>query len=156
MQLHGWRTLMPVLVEKNSVIVRRDAIDARMQGGWEEFQRLAPAETLCADEDIVRVGFDEIEAAAEFIGLLLARGLRYGAGSNEDDIATFSVESSSAEPKTKRSPGDWIVYSYLVSTGTGWRVLCGRLKDGQAPRDEIAVPVGWDYETSASRALRVS
>lgn len=146
---------MPVLVEENSVIVRRDAIDARMQGGWEEFQRLAPAETLCGDQEIVRVGFSEIEGAAEFIRLLLERGLRYGAGSNEDDITTISVECGSDGPKTKRSPGDWIEYSCIVSTGTGWQVLCGRLKDGQSPRDEIAVPVGWEYETSPSRALRV-
>jgi hypothetical protein len=92
---------MPVLVEANSVIVRRDAIDARMQGGWEEFQRLAPAENLCADEDIVRVGFDEIEAAAEFVGLLLARGLRYGAGSKK----TTSPRSLSSlvRPNRRRS-----------------------------------------------------
>ena len=146
---------MPVLVEANSVIVRRDAIDARLPGGWEEFLGLAPAATLCTDGEIVRVGFDEVADMVDFLRLLVAHGLRYGAGPAEDDIATFGLTIGPDGPKTTRSPGDWIEYSYYVWTDTGWRVISGRLTDGQAPTNEVAVPPGWDYERSSSRALRV-
>jgi len=146
---------MPVLVEANSVIVRRDAIDARLPGGWEVFRRLAPAETLCTDGEIVRVGFDTVEDMTGFLRLLVARRLRYGVGPAEDDIATFGLTIGPDGPKTTRSPGDWIEYSYYVWTDTGWRVISGRLTDGQAPSNEIAVPPGWDYERSPSWALRV-
>ena len=146
---------MPVLVEANSVIARRDAIDARMQGGWEEFQRLAPAETLCTDGEIVRVGFDAVEGMAEFIRLLLARGLRYGAGPAEDDIATFRLEFGPDGPHSKHSPCDWIVFAYYTWTDTGWRVISAVMKNGQASKNEVVFPSGWEYENSPSQGLRV-
>ena len=84
---------MPVLVESNSVIVCRDAIDARMQGGWDGLFGLAPAATLCTDGEIVRVGFDEFEAMVEFLSVLQRRGLRYGVSPSEDDMARSGSRS---------------------------------------------------------------
>ena len=48
---------MAVLVEAISVVVRRDAIGARYPGGWRGFLSIVPNSTLCADDDLVRVGF---------------------------------------------------------------------------------------------------
>ena len=146
---------MPVLVESNSVIVCRDSIDARMQGGWDEFLRLAPAATLCTDGEIVRVGFDEFEAMVEFLRALQGRGLRYGVSPSEDDIATYRLEVGPDGPKSKQSPCDRIVYAFYLWTESGWRIISAVLKDGQAARDRVAVPPGWDYEQSQSRVLRV-
>ena len=146
---------MPVLVESNSVIVCRDSIDARMQGGWDEFLRLAPAATLCTDGEIVRVGFDEFETMVEFRRALHGRGLRYGVSPSEDDIATYRLEVGPDGPKSKQSPCDRIVYAFYLWTESGWRIISAVLKDGQAARDRVAVPPGWDYEQSQSRVLRV-
>jgi len=126
-----------------------------MQGGWEEFRRLAPAETLCTDGEIARVGFDNVEGVAEFLRLLIARGLRYGVGPAEDDIATFRLEPGPDGRHSKHSPCDRIVYAYYTWTDTGWRVISAVLKNGQAPKNEVAFPSGWDYEQSPSQALRV-
>ena len=146
---------MPVLVESNSVIVCRDSIDARMQGGWDEFLRLAPAATLCTDREIVRVGFEEFETMVEFLRALRGRGLRYGVSPSEDDVATFRLEIGEDGPHNRQSPCDRIVYSFCLWTESGSRVVSAVLKDGRAPRDRVAVPPGWDYEQSPSRALRV-
>ena len=146
---------MPVLVESNSVIVCRDSIDARMQGGWDEFLRLAPAATLCTDREIVRVGFEEFETMVEFLRALQGRGLRYGVSPSEDDIAAFRLEVGPDGPKSKQSPCDRIVYVFYLWTESGWRIISAVLKDGQAARGRVAVPPGWDYEQSQSRVLRV-
>ena len=146
---------MPTLVESNSVIVCRDAIDARMQGGWDAFLGLAPTATLCTDGEIVRVGFDEFEAMVEFLRALRGRGLRYGVSPSEDEMATFRLEGGEDGPHSRQSPCDRIVYAFYLWTESGWRVISAVLKDGQAPRDRVAVPPGWDYEQSPSRALRV-
>ena len=48
---------MAVLVEGISVIVRRDAIESKYDGGWDTFVDNVPNATLCADDEIARVGF---------------------------------------------------------------------------------------------------
>jgi len=46
-----------VLVEAVSVIVRRDAIEARFNGGWSAFCRAVPIQTPCYGDDLAGVGF---------------------------------------------------------------------------------------------------
>ena len=146
---------MPVLIEANSVIVLREAIATRMHGGWENFVRLAPASTLCTDGELVRVGFDTQEAMVEFLRALRDRGLRYGVGPADDDVATFQLGFGPQGPEHKHSPCARIVYSYYAWTESGWQVIGAVLQDGQAPPQEVAVPPGWAYERSASWGLRV-
>ncbi len=146
---------MPVLVEANSVIVLREAIATRMHGGWENFVRLAPASTLCTDGDLVRVGFDTSEAMIEFLRALRDRGLRYGVGPAEDDVASYRLEFGPKGPERKHSPCDRIVYACYTWTESGWQVIAAVLKDGQAPKNEVVFPPGWEYERSPSWGLRV-
>lgn len=146
---------MAVLVEANSVIVRRETIDARFEGGFEAFRRLAPAETLCTDGEIVRVGFDALDGLVAFLRLLQARGLRYGVGPAEDEVATFQLEIGPNGHRSQHSPCDWVGYANYLWTETGWRVITAILKGGQAPKDEVVFPPGWDYERSPSWGMRV-
>ena len=67
---------MAVLVEAISVIVRAAAIHQKYPGGWEAFKRIIPNQTLCADNELVRIGFmtpDDVEETQR--GTLLASQL---------------------------------------------------------------------------------
>ena len=49
--------LMAVLIEAISVVVRADELLKKFPGGWDAFKSIVPNQTLCADNEIVRVGF---------------------------------------------------------------------------------------------------
>ena len=48
---------MPVLTEGTSVVIRADRLIEKFPGGWDEFKKGVPNKTLCADNELVRVGF---------------------------------------------------------------------------------------------------
>jgi hypothetical protein len=68
---------MAVLVEGISVIVRRDAIGQRHADGWPGFLNTVPNETLCADDELARVGFMTPTEVEAYIHRLETRGLRF-------------------------------------------------------------------------------
>ncbi len=81
---------MAVLCEGISVIVRRDAIDERFQGGWPAFQDLVPNATLCTDGELARVGFMDPGSVEAFVDALEERGLTFWTDpveAPEEDIA---------------------------------------------------------------------
>jgi len=66
--LMGWRlrrwgryvrlaVYMTVLVEGISVIIKREVIERKFPGGWQAFVRDVPNQTLCADDELARIGF---------------------------------------------------------------------------------------------------
>jgi len=65
---------MAVLVEAISVIVRRKAIDHSYPGGWDAFVAEVPNKTLCADDQLARVGFMTPQDVQNFIRALGDRG----------------------------------------------------------------------------------
>lgn len=68
---------MSVLIEAISVIIRADRLLERFPDGWEAFKRFVPNQTLCADGDLVRVGFMSPPDVEEFILALERVGLVY-------------------------------------------------------------------------------
>jgi len=48
---------MAVLIEGTSVVIRLEAIHRQFPGGWQAFKLAAPNKTLCADNELIRVGF---------------------------------------------------------------------------------------------------
>ncbi len=48
---------MAVLVEGISLVVRLEALQEKIPGGWEAFRSSVPNSTLCADGEVARVGF---------------------------------------------------------------------------------------------------
>ena len=64
---------MSVLVECYSVIVRRSAIESRYPGGMGAYEVDCPNQTLCADENLVRVGFMVLDDLNEFLLRVLGR-----------------------------------------------------------------------------------
>ena len=67
---------MTVLVEGISVVVRASALD-RYPGGWSAFKAAVPNQTLCADGELIRVGFMHPADVQAYVSELEQLGLRY-------------------------------------------------------------------------------
>ena len=66
---------MAVLIEAISVVVRADELLKKFPGGWDAFKAIVPNQTLCADNEIVRVGFMVPQDVESFIKRLQRVGL---------------------------------------------------------------------------------
>ena len=48
---------MPVLIEAISIGIRAEVVNKLYPGGWDGFRDDCPNKTLCADNELIRVGF---------------------------------------------------------------------------------------------------
>lgn len=146
---------MAVLAEAISVIVRKDAVAARLPGGEARFLELVPNRTLCDDQDLYRVGFLSPEETARFTDALQDAGLIFlGDDTCAVDLAVVDQQHGPTTACT------WLGFGRADPQGAGqWVSLCWlRAADG-APADlagalaaqPLATPSGWRYETSLSR-----
>ena len=132
---------MAVLVEAISVIVRADRLLEAFDGDWEAFKALIPNDTLCADGELVRVGFLEPAAVERFCGALENVGLvisQHGRTGNvviADQQRGFTVPCDWAEIGTIDWQGD-----------PAKKTPCCRLKGSEVR--QIITPDGWSWETS--------
>ncbi|GMU73528.1 MAG: hypothetical protein AMXMBFR42_29810 [Burkholderiales bacterium] len=131
-----------VLVEAISVIVDRNAIDARFPGGWDAFVRFVPNPTLCADPFLARVGFMHADDVRAFVEALEARGLRHLRDGNAVDVVVVDQQRG---PTTRC---DWVEFG--KSEGEFRVSACRRLG---APDVQLATPEGWTYEGSLSQTF---
>ena len=143
---------MAVLIEAISVIVRRDAISTKYQGGWPAFVSDAVNATLCSDDDIARVGFMNPADVETYIALLEGRGLRFLSDQRIVDIAVVDQQ---------RGPTmacDWLEFAKLNFGDRGkvsacWLFEGPRIAAGghlPAKQMDLATPAGWTYEGSLS------
>ena len=135
---------MPVLIETISVVIRRQAIKEKYPGGLPAFEVgtpfSGPVDMMCADDDLVKVGFMAPVDVGWFCDLLGIYGIR----SPENPVDLVVIDSGTAAP-TRRC--DWIeLIQYEVDGGT---VLAARLKGSSD--DTLVVPENWTYETSATK-----
>jgi hypothetical protein len=78
---------MAVLVEGISVVVRLDAIQQKVPGGWNAFKDHVLNKTLCADNELARVGFMTPDDVKSFVSSIEGLGLIYREGDAAVDIA---------------------------------------------------------------------
>ena len=134
---------MPVLVEAISVIVKASAIETKFPGGWEGFTGFVPNQTLCADGDLVRLGFMSPEATKAFIGELEDVGLRYLSGGKALDLVVADQRRGLA------CPCEWAEFGRSPWQGDSQReVSAVRMPGTQS--DELVTPQDWLYEGSLS------
>ena len=134
---------MAVLIECLNVVVRRDAIAARMRGGWTEFVGLVPNQSLCADDHLARVGFMAPSDVGEFLDLLGQAGLVAFDGTTCRDMVVIDAHTGTTRPCT------WVDVYATRSYDGGSIIACSPA--GWAG-GRVSVPVGWAYESSLSRA----
>ena len=136
---------MAVLIEAISVVIKADAVLSAFSGDWEAFKKIVPNETLCADNEIIRVGFMAPDDVQAFIEKLESYGLRFLRDGKALDIAVadqqrgFSTECS------------WAEFGH-VNIGHGkQRVAACRLVGSTL--NQTVTPPGWEYENSLSASF---
>jgi hypothetical protein len=134
---------MAVLVEALSVVVRRDAIAVRYAGGWDAFGDDVPNGTLCADDDLARVGFMSPPDAQAFIAELETEGLRFLVDGVATDLAVVDQQHGPLNPCR------WLAFG-RVPVGADTAAACW-LADGPGPTASLATPEGWTFEGSLSQ-----
>jgi hypothetical protein len=144
---------MAVLVEGISVVVRRSAIDAKLDGGWTRFVEDVPNATLCMDDDLARVGFLSPDEVGAFIDHLEQQGLTFVLDGRFQDMAVVD------QLRGPTLPVDWLEYAQFPYGEDGGKVAACWLFEGprmgagiHMPQGgvDIATPRGWDYEDSLS------
>jgi hypothetical protein len=134
---------MSVLVEGISVIVRVSALD-RYPGGWSAFRAAVPNETLCADSELVRVGFMNPADVKAYINELEQLGLRYIVDGAAEDIVVADQLRGFAVPC------DWAECG-RGDFSSGREVTVCRLKNSKV--DQFVTPEGWAWEKSLSASF---
>lgn len=140
---------MAVLVEAISVIIRVDAIDARLVGGWEALEAAIPNATACGDGELVRVGFMGPADVEAFVRGLEVKGLRYLADGAAQDMVVVDQQSG---PLARCN---WIEAGRVSLDAAGKeRVTIAWLIGSQV--EGFATPPGWHYATSLSHSFGFS
>jgi hypothetical protein len=131
---------MAVLVEGISVVVRMEAIREKVPGGWIAFKDLIPNRTLCADDELARIGFMTPNDVKGFVSALEALGLKYR---NEESALDLVVVDQMRGPLV---PCKWIEFGQV---GGKERVSACRLVGSS--HTVLMRPEGWKYEGSLSQ-----
>jgi len=140
---------MAVLVEATSVVVRREAIDVCLDGGWTHFQDIVPNQTLCTDGELVRVGFMTPSDTEAFVKHLEYDGLTFCDGEKAIDLAIVDQDHG----PTCRV--DWLeVTHFTLDVGQAEVTAC-YLLDGSpllpSRTDWLSAPESWTFEGSISQ-----
>ena len=133
---------MAVLIEGTSVVVRVDALLERFPGGWEAFKRIVPNQTLCADNEIVRIGFMSPQDVEPFVKKLQSAGLEFLRDGEAIDIAVAD------QIRGFTSKCTWLEFGQVDISGKGQRVAACRLVGSQLM--QVITPPGWHFEDSLS------
>lgn len=137
---------MAVLIEATSVVIRADALLEAFEGDWEAFKAIVPNDTLCADTELVRIGFMMPQDVKAFVGELATFGLVYLDRGVARDLVVVDQQRG---PMVRC---DWIEFGHVdVNRDPAKRVAACRLKG--SPRMVIETPVGWTFEGSLSQTF---
>lgn len=135
---------MAVLIEANSVIIRAQALIARFAGGWVAFKERVPNQTLCTDNEIVRVGFVRPEDVEAFIGMLERNGLTH---LREGEAVDFAVAVQQRGIDWRCS---WLELGHVDLGNDPRRRIAACRLPGSASR-QLVTPPGWEFEGSLSQ-----
>jgi len=134
---------MAVLIEALSVVIRLETIIDKYPGGVDQYIEDCPNNTLCLDDDLVRVGFMTGHDLFDFIGSLERLGLKYIDDDEFDEIAVVDQYDGIVRPC------DWLEYLNLVIFEGDLRISICKIKGSTI--DSIAFPQGWSYQNSLSK-----
>jgi hypothetical protein len=145
---------MAVLAEAISVIIRKQAIDDRIDGGMTRLTGDLPNRTFCEDEHLCRLGFLSPAETAAFNERLQQLGLRFA--DREGQALDFAVVDQQHGPTL---PTPWLIFGKLPCDAEGHMVsACWLDREHEVTTDEptlsagaLALPIGWRYDASLSR-----
>lgn len=134
---------MSLLAEGISVVIKRVAVDKKYTGGWVGFVKDDPNETLCYDNNIVRIGFMSPFDVGDYIERLEDYGFQYMV--NEDAVDMVVVD----QLRGLCSQCHWLeVIHFFIDDDRKKRVTACHIV-GEDSRD-MYTPGDWDFEGSLS------
>jgi hypothetical protein len=137
---------MAVLAEGISVVIRADRLLAAFESDWGAFKAIVPNKTLCADDELVRVGFMVPVDVKAFVDGLAARGLTYVADGAAQDLV---VVDQMRGPLVRC---DWVEFGQIRLGGDPkQRVAACRLVG--STQSVVITPEGWSFEKSVSSSF---
>lgn len=137
---------MAVLVEGISVIIRCDRLLAAFGGDWEAVKSIVPNKTLCADNELVRVGFMVPADVKDFIARLAGHGLAYLADGAAQDLVVVD------QMRGPLARCGWIEFGQVNLGGDPKeRVAASRLVG--STQMVVITPEGWTFEKSLSSSF---
>jgi hypothetical protein len=134
---------MAVLIEGISVVIRADALLVAFDNDWHSFKNEVPNRTMCADNELVRVGFMVPDDAERYVTDLEARGLCYRIDGISKDIVIVDQ---------LRGPlihCDWIEFGHINIDGDPAKRIAGCRLRGST-QSTVQTPEGWRFEESLS------
>jgi len=140
---------MAVLAEAISVIIKMQSIIHKFPGGWEEFTSYVPNKTLCADGEIIRVGFMDSIDVEEYINFLETNGLIYIDNNQARDIIVVD------QIKGPLVDCHWIEFGTIdigrdiMQKISACRITGSKIKD-------IVLPENWQYDKSLSKEYLIT
>ena len=135
---------MAVLVEGISVIIKTQSIVDRYPGGWPAFRDNNSSETLCADGELIRIGFMTPEDTKQFVENLSEYNVVYQFKGNAIDLVVADQQHGFA------IPCDWAECGKVCFDGNPTKEIMACRMIGSKV-DEIAMPEGWNYDNSLSQ-----
>ena len=154
---------MAVLVEGISVVVRRAAIDERYSGGMEAFLEAVPTALFAADDEIAVVGFQSADEAEAYCEALAEAGISFGDEGDEGDEGEAADVAVVDQFEGVLTETPWLECARFEFDDAGHEIAVCWLFEGEHIHGEInlpgeeldvAVPDGWEYETSMSATAR--
>lgn len=134
---------MAVLAEAISVIVKVEAIQKIFPGGWDAFAKSVGNSTLCADNELARVGFMSPNDAREFIDKLEAQGLKHLNDGQSIDLTVTDQQ------RGLTGNCDWLEFGRISWQGDDDKLVpAARLSSSLST--VLITPEGWKYEDSLS------
>jgi hypothetical protein len=134
---------LAVIVEGISVIIKLSSILNKYPGGWLSFQEHVPNYTLCADGELVRIGFLSPDDVKGFIHSLRRHNIIY---LHEGKPRDLTVVDQSKGPIV---PCDWIHFEIIDLEGNSEKQISTCRVAGSCI-DKVLTPDGWEYDKSLS------
>jgi hypothetical protein len=134
---------MAVLIEGISVVLKADAVLTKYPGGWERFVADCPNQTLCADGELVRVGFMTPHDTKAFVEALARSGFVYLRDGACHDLVVVDQQHGFAVPC------DWAEFGRVDWHGDANKKV-GACRAVNSQRQELVTPDGWAYDGSLS------
>lgn len=134
---------MAVLIEAISVVVRASSIISKFPGGFDGFKQIVPNGTLCADNELARVGFMMPDDVESFVKKLERFDLVYQRNGQPIDINVVDQLRGIA------TPCDWLEFGHTNLQGYPEQQIAACRLTGSSV-GEVVMPEGWLFENSLS------
>jgi hypothetical protein len=137
---------LAVLAEAISVVIRCDRLLPVFDNDWNAFKAIVPNQTLCLDNELVRVGFMSPVDVEGFVDILRGRGLTYLVDGVAKDLVVVD------QLRGPHARCDWIEFGRIRLDGDPNKKVAACRLEGSI-QSVVIMPEGWTFEQSLSASF---